>query len=161
MPPIETTIFPASPIDRIWRAALAELQKAPALGRVKTWQTWTGDDDDFIAIPLNAMPAIRLGQGFGAFRWSDECRHSGPMTIGVELAVPRPNVSELTNMWHAVAKVLAWRPGEDPQSWRQKARALGVVTCTLTVPAAAPRLIAAGQALAGRGQIELSIDVSY
>lgn len=146
MPPIESTIFPPSPLDRIWLAVLGELKNAPSLARVKTWQTAGGDADDWIPVALDAMPAVQVAPGFGRVPPRGRVPPQGPDDLRRRPRRPRANASELLNFWFAVARVLSWRPTEDPASWRQRALKLGISTCTLSVPAAAPRLSRAAKA---------------
>ena len=108
MPPIAPSPFPDGEIARLWKVITDQLTQDPLLQRaVREWQLWSGEPDDTSAVAWSQFPALRLTPDNAAWRWSDEQRFDGPLTLRIAIAVQGTRGLDLFNFWEAVSRALS------------------------------------------------------
>lgn len=164
MPPLLPSPFPDGQITTLWKVILDQLTQDPLLSRaVREWQVWSGTPDDTTHLDFSQFPALRLTPAQAQWRWSDEQRFDGPLTLRIVLAVQGRRAADLFNFWEAAGRALSRYATSvhDPNQgyfgdWLIQ---YGCYQVTMTGPAFEPLLTAVAEGLQATGTITFSFNL--
>lgn len=147
--------FPKSTTSKAYETAISILKNDPILSReVKTFSHWSGSPSDIQDFSVGQSPWLNVTPHAQKSEFFDNKSHKEHLLLEVQLGVEGTDATQIMDFWGAIEK--AFFPTDATQYAVVQARvaAAGIIAVEFTQPAWDVNS-QGGQALVGKGQIEL------